>query len=307
MVHWSYIPAAACGSTKEANRLHLKSISHPHGTLVQGVQDFSLPQILDCGQCFTFSQLPDGCWQGWAGGHALTVSQPQPDTLLFYRTDAETFRRFWQPYFDLDTDYAAIKAVLAQDETLRRAIQFAPGIRILRQDSWETLCSFIISQNNNIKRIKGIIERLCRLLGQPIGDSGFFSFPTPEKLAGVTAEQLAPLRCGFRARYLIDAAQKVCSGQVRLDAIPSMPLEEARRELMQICGVGPKVADCVLLFGFHRLECCPMDVWMKRVFAVLYPNGLPDCARDFAGIAQQYLFHYARTCPQAFDPEEVSA
>ena len=253
MVHWSYIPAAACGSTKEANRLHLKSISHPHGTLVQGVQDFSLPQILDCGQCFTFSQLPDGRWQGWAGGHALTVSQPQPDTLLFYRTDAETFRRFWQPYFDLDTDYAAIKAVLAQDETLRRAIQFAPGIRILRQDGWETLCSFIISQNNNIKRIKGIIERLCHLLGQPIGDSGFRSFPTPEKLAAVTAEQLAPLRCGFRARYLIDAAQKVCSGQVRLDAIPSMPLEEARRELMQICGVGPKVADCVLLFGFHRL------------------------------------------------------
>ena len=216
MVHWSYIPAAACGSTKEANRLHLKSISHPHGTLVQGVQDFSLPQILDCGQCFTFSQLPDGCWQGWAGGHALTVSQPQPDTLLFYRTDAETFRRFWQPYFDLDTDYAAIKAVLAQDETLRRAIQFAPGIRILRQDGWETLCSFIISQNNNIKRIKGIIERLCHLLGQPIGDSGFFSFPTPEKLAGVTAEQLAPLRCGFRARYLIDAAQRVRSGQVRV-------------------------------------------------------------------------------------------
>src|SRR5699024_7782990 len=145
------------------------------------------------------------------------------------------------------------------------------------------------------------------LLGQPIGDSGFFSFPTPETLAAATADQLAPLRCGFRARYLIDAAQKVRSGQVRLDAIPSMPLEEARQELMQICGVGPKVADCVLLFGFHRLECCPIDVWMKRVFAVLYPNGLPDCARDFVGIAQQYLFHYARTCPQAFDPEEVSA
>lgn len=139
-------------------------------------------------------------------------------------------------------------------------------------------------------------------MGQPIGDSGFFSFPTPEALAAATAEQLAPLRCGFRARYLIDAAQKVCSGQVRLDAIPSMPLEEARQELMQICGIGPKVADCVLLFGFHRLECCPMDVWMKRVFAVLYPNGLPDCARDFVGIAQQYLFHYARTCPRHLTP-----
>lgn len=120
-------------------------------------------------------------------------------------------------------------------------------------------------------------------------------------------EELEPLRCGFRAKYLLDAARRVSSGQVQLDAIPQMPLEQARAHLMQIVGVGPKVADCALLYGFHRLECCPMDVWMKRVFAALYPNGLPDCAQDFIGIAQQYLFHYVRCCPQILEAPEKEA
>ena len=272
--------------------MHLKSISHPHGTLVQGVRDFSLPQILDCGQCFTFSQLPDGCWQGWAGGHALTVSQPQPDTLLFYRTDAETFRRFWQPYFDLDTDYAAIKAVLAQDETLRRAIQFAPGIRILRQDGWETLCSFIISQNNNIPRISGIIGRLCESFGTPAG--GGYAFPTARQLSGIAPEDLAPLRAGFRARYICDAVEKVNSGAVDFAEIDRLPLAEAREQLKTIVGVGDKVADCVLLFAFHKLDAFPKDVWVKRLMAQFYPGGLPECTLGIEGIAQQYLFDYVR-------------
>lgn len=289
--------------------MQLHFCSQPDGLLVRGVQDFSLPQILDCGQCFTFSPLPDGSWEGSAGGKALRISQPKPDTLFAYNTDEQTFRSFWANYFDLNCDYSAIKSQLAQDETLRRAILFAPGIRILRQDGWEALCCFIISQNNNIKRIRGIVQRMCELLGEPIGQGGFYTFPTAETLASLSAEQLAPLRCGFRARYLIDAAQKVATGAVDLSAIPEMPLDEAKAMLMKICGVGPKVADCALLFGFHRLECCPMDVWMKRVFTYLYPTGLPDCAKEFAGIAQQYLFHYARTCPEAFafPCKEVSA
>ena len=133
------------------------------------------------------------------------------------------------------------------------------------------------------------------------------AFPSPQRLATATLEELEPLRCGFRAKYLLDAARRVSSGQVQLDAIPQMPLEQARAHLMQIVGVGPKVADCALLYGFHRLECCPMDVWMKRVFAALYPNGLPDCAQDFIGIAQQYLFHYARCCPQILEAPEKEA
>ena len=242
-------------------------------------------------------------WKGFALNHPLTISQLENGTLLFHNTTPEVFSSFWEHYFDLDTDYTHIKQLLSQDAILRDAIHYAPGIRILRQDGWEALCGFIISQNNNIKRIKGIVERLCESFGSAIGD-GLFSFPSPQTLAAAPVEDLAPLRCGFRAKYLIDAAQKVSSGEVNLSAIPSMPLEEAKEELMKIFGVGPKVADCALLYGFYRLECCPMDVWMKRVFSHLYPKGLPSCTKDYIGIAQQYLFHYARTCPDVFPAEE---
>ena len=282
-----------------------------HGLLAEGVQDFSLSQILDCGQCFTFSPIPvsdalDGLcqtWQGWAGDHRLTISQHQNGSLLFHGVDAGQFESFWRNYFDLDTDYSRIKAQLSQDPILRQAIQYAPGIRILRQDGWEALCCFIISQNNNIPRIRGIVRRLCETFGQPLGE-GCFSFPSAQTLATATEADLAVLRCGFRARYLLDAARRVHSGQVDFDAVRSLPLEQARQQLMTICGVGPKVADCTLLFGCYRLECCPMDVWMKRVFSSLYPQGLPDCTQGYWGIAQQYLFHYARSCPQILEPRQ---
>lgn len=279
-----------------------------NGLLVEGVQDFSLSQILDCGQCFTFSKLDSAdplteTWHGTAGGRYLKIAQRQDGALLFYNTSPALFEQFWKSYFDLDTDYAHIKSILSQDSVLAKATQYAPGIRILRQNAWEALCCFIISQNNNIKRIRGIVERLCQRFGEEL-EHGFFSFPAPAVLAGCCVEDLAPLHCGFRAKYLIDAAQKIHSGEIDLQAIAVMPLAQARSELMKIYGVGPKVADCALLYGFYRLECCPMDVWMKRVFAILYPNGLPDCAKDYIGIAQQYLFHYARTCPQAFEPKQ---
>ena len=282
------------------------------GLLVEGITNLDLAQTLDCGQCFTFSQLPvsdcipnlNQTWQGWAGNHPLTISSRKDGALLFHDTTQELFLSFWKNYFDLDTDYGKIKSLLSQDETLAKAITFAPGIRILRQDGWEALCCFIISQNNNIKRIKGIVQRLCEGFGEPIGE-GCFSFPSPQILAKCTVEDLAPLRSGFRAKYLIDAAKKVHSKEVNLDKIPSMSLSDAKAELIKILGVGPKVADCALLYGFYRLECCPMDVWMKRVFAVLYPKGLPECAKDHIGIAQQYLFHYARTCLNLKDEEPL--
>lgn len=282
------------------------------GLLVEGIDSFSLSMTLDCGQCFTFSPLPVSdsidqlcqTWRGVAGKQALTISQRADGALFFHNTTVQQFNDFWRSYFDLDTDYTQIKAILSQDPTLQKATAYAPGIRILHQSGWEALCCFIISQNNNIKRIHGIVDRLCENFGEQLG-GGAFSFPSPQRLAGCSLDELALLRSGFRARYLLDAAQKVSSGEVDLTAIPSMPLKTAKEELMKIVGVGPKVADCALLYGFYRLECCPMDVWMKRVFTQLFPQGLPDCARGYVGIAQQYLFHYARTCPQAF--EEVGA
>lgn len=165
----------------------------------------------------------------------------------------------------------------------------------MRQEPWEALCSFIISQNNNIKRIKGIVERLCQSFGEPIAD-GVYNFPSYEVLARLSETDLAPLRCGFRARYIIDASRKVSSGEVNLERLKTCPIDEARQELIKITGVGAKVAECALLYGCGRIEGFPMDVWMKRAMTALFPDGLPECALPYAGIAQQYIFHYVRSC-----------
>lgn len=160
----------------------------------------------------------------------------------------------------------------------------------MRQDSWECLISFIISQNNNIPRIKGIIDRLCGMYGGRFPEAGELSEETPESLE--------PLRSGFRAKYICDAAVKTASGVTDLAGIAAMPIEDARTELKKISGVGPKVAECVLLFGMHRTDAFPVDVWIKRVLSEYYPNGFPEYLKENAGIAQQYLFHYIRNLPE---------
>lgn len=260
--------------------------------LLQGVSCFDLGRTLDCGQCFRWKRCPDGFWEGVCCGTFCRVRQERT-VLIFTHTSRRLIRDFWIPYFGLDEDYTTLCRNFCTDPVLCRAVRFAPGIRLLRQDPWETLCSFIISQNNNIPRIRGIIERFCSLLGDPM-EKGPPAFPTPERLSSCTIEDLAPLRSGFRARYLLDAAQKVSSGAVNLKTVDTLDSDNARRVLTSICGVGPKVADCVLLYGFHKTEVVPMDVWMKRVLAVLYPDGFPQRLSPWMGIAQQFLFHYAR-------------
>ena len=182
---------------------------------------------------------------------------------------------------------------------LAEAAQFAPGIRILNQDPWEALCSFIISQNNNIPRIKGIVERLCQTFGDEI-DDGWYTFPTAEKLASLEPEDLQPIRAGFRARYIVDGARKVSSGEINPEKIRVTEINSARSELMKITGVGIKVADCTLLFGLHRVEAFPLDVWMKRAMKTLFPEMSPKDFGEYAGIAQQYIFHYSRMHPEIF-------
>ncbi|MBR6564050.1 MAG: DNA-3-methyladenine glycosylase 2, partial [Clostridia bacterium] len=188
--------------------------------------------------------------------------------------------------------YKKIFEILRVNETLKKACEYSYGIRILNQEPFETLCSFIISQNNNIKRIKGIIERLCENFGEE--KNGYYTFPSAEKMAALTLVDLAPLRSGFRAKYLLDAAKKVASGEVDLNKLKNMPLDDARAELMKIVGVGPKVADCCLLFSHKQVKAFPKDVWIKRAMETLFGGDLPKEAEDFAGIAQQYIFFYAR-------------
>lgn len=263
-----------------------------------------LAQTLDCGQAFRWQPvlLPDGqtAWRGTAFSHVLTVWQEKED-FIFDCSDEE-FQNIWYRYFDFETDYAALRKTLsAVHPVLAEACSYAPGIRILRQEPWEALCSFIISQNNNIARIKGIIDRLSRLSDHPIvcGTDTLYAFPTPQQLAACTPEDLAPLRAGFRAKYLLDAARRVHTCELDLASLFTVPLETAREALMTVHGIGPKVADCVLLYGLHRTRCFPMDVWMKRAMQLL-PGITPESFGDAAGIAQQYIFHYARMHPDLF-------
>lgn len=261
--------------------------------------DFSLADTLDCGQCFRFSPNADGSFSGLAGNHFVTIAQREGQ-LLFYDTIPEDLP-FWQNYLDLNEDYAAYRKAFSQDDILRQACAYAGGIRLVRQDPWEALCSFIISQNNNIPRIKGIIDRLCAQFG-PALPGGRYGFPSPEALAGRSTDDLAGLRAGFRAGYLLDAARRVADGQLVLSDLYSLPLQDARQALRQVKGVGPKVAECALLYGFHRLDAFPMDVWIKRALQLFYPDGFPAFAIP-QGVAQQYLFHYIRTCPDAVPKE----
>lgn len=255
-------------------------------------KDLCLSETLDCGQAFRWKPLCDeDGFEGFSASKYLKVVN-EKEYIVFKNTTEYDFENYWSDYFDLGTDYSFLKCKYQADETLKKACAYAPGIRLLRQDKWEALCSFIISQNNNIPRIKGIIERLCESFG--IETENGFTFPKASVIASKSVEDLSPLRAGFRARYILDAAKKVSSGEIDLKRISTMPIDDAKKELMKIVGVGVKVADCTLLYGMYRTESFPIDVWIKRVLAQYYPNGLPECIKGSEGIAQQYLFHYIR-------------
>ena len=259
----------------------------PAGIMIPKSNEFDLMQTLDCGQSFRWEPCNEKSNRigGIAFGRYLELEESDKH-ILFCDTEEDDFLHIWVPYFDLELDYKSIKDDLSElDPILCKAAQYAPGIRILQQDPWEALCCFIISQNNNIPRIKGIVSRLCEHFGEKI--PGGFAFPAPEVLANCTVEDLAPLRSGFRAKYILNAAQKVAQGIIILDAMKTMPLEEVRQQLMTIQGVGPKVAECAALYGLHRLEAFPMDVWMKRAMAILFPNKTAADFGRYAGIAQQ--------------------
>ncbi len=259
---------------------------------LHGITEFSLAQTFDCGQAFRWEEISSNLWHGVAFGRYLKLEMLENGTLVFYDTSAEDFQNIWYDYFDLGRDYKKIINKISKNEILKNAAQYGSGIRVLNQEPWETLCSFIISQNNNIKRIKGIIARLCENFGEE--KNGVYLFPTAEKIASLSLNDLEVIRAGFRAKYILDAALKVKEGIVNLENIKNLSLEQAREELMKIKGVGLKVADCALLFSHKRIEAFPQDVWIKRAMEVLFNGTLPLEAVDYAGIVQQYIFFYAR-------------
>lgn len=271
----------------------MKYIRINNDIILKNVENFDLDETFNCGQCFRWMKIGDKSFVGVVKNKVLNIKKLGNDIILRNVTE-EDFKNFWINYFDLNLNYSDIKLEISKiNKTLKNACDFAPGIRILKQDPWETLCSFIISQNNNIPRIKGIIERLCRKYGEHLFDE-FYSFPNAETISRLNLEDLAFLKCGFRDKYILDAAKKVTMGEVNLNLISDMSIKETRDELMKIRGVGSKVAECVLLYGMHKLEAFPEDVWIKKAMMKIFPEYTSSDFGKFAGIAQQYIYHYVR-------------
>ena len=247
------------------------------------IPDLDLRHIYESGQCFRWEPLGQDTYRIPAFGRTLTVRQT--DGVFDFSCGAGEFDALWRSYFDLDTDYAAIKARVApRDAYLQAAVAYGWGMRILRQDLWEVIVSFIVSQNNNIPRIRKNLRDLCAMQGG--------AFPTPAALAAAQPETLRALGLGYRAEYLCAAGAHFTQAGA-LDALRAMSDPEAHTALRAVKGVGPKVADCICLFGLHHVDAFPVDTHVKQILSAHYPKGFPFRRyAGCAGILQQYMFYY---------------
>lgn len=272
---------------------------------INNLKNFELDHIFECGQCFRWKKQDDGSYIGIIKQGVIKIEKNNDCAQICAELlgDEESICK---EYFDLETDYSKIQTILCEnDENMKKAVEYGQGIRILNQDMWEMLISFIISAANNIPRISKTIENLSKKYGQKVEFDGeiFYLFPSPEELSKASIEDLRKLNLGFRDKYVYAATQKVVSGEIDLNNIMKMSLREAKKELMKIPGVGAKVADCILLFSMKKKEAFPVDTWIKKVMNELYLDStnitkINEYATQkfgmYAGIAQQYLFYYKR-------------
>lgn len=259
-----------------------------------GENELDIVKTFECGQCFRWNSDEHGVYHGVAYGYAAQIGVSDGEVYIISEAPSE----LWRDYFDMHTDYAAISAGFDGGEYLRTCAEFGRGIRILRQEPWEALCSFIISQCNNITRIKGIVERLCSMFGEEKCFMGqrYFAFPSAQRVARLSVQELAPIRAGYRAEYIIEAARAVCEGRLNLAELARSDYREAIKKLRTVRGIGEKVANCVVLFGLGHMEAFPVDVWMKRALSEHFPEDFePESLGEYAGLAQQYIFYYARS------------
>ncbi len=286
----------------------MNTVTENNNIILVGQTDFELSHIFDCGQCFRFNKVKDNEYLGTAFGKTLRISKSD-NNIIFHNTPKEDFQNIWYDYFDLSRDYTNIKSILTSgnDSVMQTAVDCGYGIRILNQDLWETMISFIISASNNIPRIKKIVAALCTNFGDPHQYEGktYYSFPTAERIAALSLQDLSVIRAGFRDKYILECAKGIVSGEIDLYAIQNSDTSSAKKLLMNIYGIGNKVADCILLFGLKRFDSFPVDVWIKRVMEFCYFENKPQAMKtisayadekfgELGGIAQQYLFFYAR-------------
>lgn len=277
------------------------------GILLEDVQHFDAKHIFECGQCFRWKREEDGSYTGVAYGKVINVKSEYDRGIVFLKnTNRKDFDEIWYNYFDLGRDYGEIKEKLAEDEILKDAIKHGRGIRILNQDPWELLISFIISANNNIPRISRSIRILSEMYGKPIEYCGstYYSFPDHETLAKAGLEEINSCGAGFRCKYIYQTSRMINNGELDLEETAALHTSKAKKELMKLAGVGPKVADCIMLFSMKKHDAYPVDVWVKRVTEHFYLHKdvpmkqIEKFAKDkfgsLAGFAQQYLFYFAR-------------
>lgn len=272
---------------------------------IKNQKDFKLKEILECGQCFRWQKQEDGSYIGVIKEGVLHVEERQDEVVLNGIVDGE-LKSICDRYFDLKQDYSKIKEIISKDdENMKKAISYGSGIRILKQEPWEMLISYIISAANNIPRISKTIENISKKYGKEIEMKGkkYYLFPTPEELSVASLEDLRECNLGFRDKYVLKATQMVCNKEIQLEKINNMNYVDSKKYLMQIPGVGAKVADCILLFAYGKLEAFPVDTWIKKVMSELYTDStnitkINQYANEkfgnYAGIAQQYLFYYKR-------------
>ena len=279
--------------------------------IIKNAESFEPTHIFECGQCFRWNKEDDGSYTGVVGNNILNVKKNE-NNVTITGLCSEEIKELCKRYFDLETDYEAIKENLSKiDDNLKISIEYGKGIRILKQDAWEALISFIISANNNIPRIKGIIERISKKYGKTIKWQGkeYYIFPTPEELSKASVADLRKLGLGFRDTRVFETTRLVNTKQIDVYKLEKITdTKELREELLKYPGVGPKVADCIMLFSMKRFEVFPIDVWVKRVMTELYfeketkivPNNkqILEYAEEkfgkIAGLAQQYLFYWRR-------------
>ena len=262
-------------------------------------EEISLRKIAESGQCFRWRRAGENGYKIPFGNRMVKIEQLKPD-LLRMNCDEEEYSAVWREYLDLNTDYGKMNAKIRKrkDPFLWSAMNAQRGVRILRQDTWEMLITSIITQNRNIPAIQKSVELLSEKAGTKLTDpegETFFAFPTPEQLHNLPDDCLDCCKLGYRTGYIRSAAEAVYSGAVSPDELRKLPDAECRSRLTVLTGVGEKVAACVMLFGLHRLNAFPMDVWMKRITANEYPGGYPfEEYSPYNGVFQQYMFAYYR-------------
>lgn len=273
--------------------------------IVRGIKNFDLHNVFECGQCFRWNKTTSGSYIGVAFGKVIEVDKINND-LVISNTSLAEFYDIWEDYFDLKRNYSEVKELLSKDPVLKKSIEFGSGIRILKQEPFELTISFIISANNRIPMIKRAIKNICEKWGQKIEFNGesYYTFPSPEKLSSVTVEELEGCSTGFRAKYIEDTVKKIYNNEMNLNSIKELDDDECHKKMQEFMGVGPKVADCIILFSMQKYSVFPVDVWVKRAMQYFYlaPEvSLPKIrkfARDkfgeLSGFAQQYLFYWAR-------------